>query len=83
MVGTTSGKLDSLVFLFGIIVGIWIFGAGFPLWGAIYKTGALGRITPWQLFGISKELMALIIVVMALAAFYLAKLGEKWAPYDK
>jgi hypothetical protein len=29
------------------------------------------------------ELMALIIVVMAFAAFYLAGLGEKWAPYDK
>jgi len=29
------------------------------------------------------ELMALIIVVMALGAFYLARLGEKWAPYDK
>ena len=83
MVGATSGKLDSIVYLVGLIVGIWIFGAGFPLWGALYKSGALGRITLWQVFGIPMELMALIIVVMALGAFYLARLGEKWAPYDK
>jgi hypothetical protein len=34
-------------------------------------------------FGLSKEVMAAIIVVMALAAFWMAGLGEKWAPYDR
>jgi hypothetical protein len=29
------------------------------------------------------ELMALAIVIMALAAFALAGLAEKWAPYEK
>ena len=43
----------------------------------------LGRITLWQEFGISKELMAAAIAVMALMAFWLAGLAEKWAPYDR
>ena len=82
-VGVSSGKLDSVVFLLGLVGGIWVFAAGFPLWGAFYKSSALGRLTLWQVFGIPMPLMALIIVIMALAAFYLAGLGEKWAPYDK
>jgi len=83
VVGATSGKLDSIVYFLGLIIGIWIFAAGFDIWGAFYKSSNLGRITLWQVFGISKELMGVIIVAMAFVAFYLARLGEKWAPYDK
>lgn len=82
-VGVVSGRLDAVVFLAGMVVGMWIFAAGYPVWGLFYESSALGRLTLWQVFGISKELMAAIIVAMALAAFYLAGLGEKWAPYDK
>lgn len=82
-VAIMSGKLDGLVYAGGLITGIWVFASGFPLWGAFYKSSNLGRLTLWQLFGIPMELMAVIIVVMALGAFYLASLAEKWAPYDK
>lgn len=83
VVGVTSGKVDSLVFILGLLGGIWVFAAGFPLWGAFYKSSALGRITLWQAFGIPMPLMALFIFIMAVGAFYLAGLAEKWAPYDK
>lgn len=82
-VGVVSGRIDSVVFLVGMIVGVWIFAAGFPLWGFFYKSFDMGRITLWQFFGTSKEIMAAAIVVMALIAFVLARLGEKWHPYDK
>jgi uncharacterized protein len=82
-VGVVSGKLDALVYLLGMIVGIWVFAAGLPIWSDFYMSSPLGRVTLWQEFGISKELMAAAIVVMALAAFWLAGLAEKWAPYDK
>lgn len=82
-VGVVSGKIDGIVFLVGMVVGVWIFAAGFPVWGFFYKSSDWGRVTLWQLFGASKEIMAAIIVVMALVAFVLARLGEKWHPYDK
>ena len=82
-VGVVSGKLDSIVFLLGMIAGVWIFAYGFPFWGPLYKFSDLGRITLWQVFGTSKETMAAIVVAMALIAFVLAWLGEKWHPYDK
>jgi uncharacterized protein len=83
VVGITSGKLDGLVFLGGMVVGIWVFAAGFPLWGSFYKSSDLGRITLPQLVGIPVEIVTAAVVVMALVAFWLAGLGEKWAPYDK
>ena len=82
-VGIVSGKLDALVYLLGMIAGIWVFAAGFPAWSGFYMSSPLGRVTLWQEFGISRELMAAAIVVMALMAFWLAGLAEKWAPYDK
>jgi len=83
VVGVASGKLDSIIFLVGIIAGIWVFAAGFPIWGAFYKSADLGRMTLWGVFGMSKEVVAGAVIVMALVAFFLAGLGEKWAPYDK
>lgn len=82
-VGVTSGKLDAVLFLVGMTVGMWVFALGFPLWGAFSQSSDLGRITLWQVFGLSKEVMGALIVAMALGAFWLAGLGEKWAPYDK
>jgi len=83
VVGIVSGKLDAIAFFLGMIAGIWFFAAGFSLWGGFYMSSDLGRLTLWQAFGISRDWMALLIVIMALAAFWLTGLGEKWAPYDK
>jgi hypothetical protein len=72
-----------MVFILGMIAGIWIFAAGMPLWGSFYMSSDLGRLTLWQVFGVPMWAMALIILGMALMAFALAGFGEKWAPYDK
>jgi hypothetical protein len=82
-VGVTSGKVDAVFFLIGMVVGIWVFAWGWPIWGAFYKSADMGRITLWQVFGIPMPVMALLITGMALVAFFLAALGERWAPYDK
>jgi hypothetical protein len=66
-----------------MITGIWIFAAGFPAWGWFYKSFDLGRVTLWHVFGIPMPVMAALVVVMALGAFWLAGLAERWAPYDK
>ncbi len=83
IVGITSGKLDAVTFMVGMLAGMWIFALGFPIWGGFYMSSDLGRLTLWQAFGLPKEVMALAIVVMALGAFWLTGLAERWAPYDK
>jgi uncharacterized membrane protein YedE/YeeE len=82
-VGMVSGRLDAIVFLGGMIAGIWGFAAGFPAWKGFYMSYDLGRLTLWQVLHVPMPLMAALIVAMALGAFWLAGLGEKWAPYDK
>ncbi len=82
-VGIVSGRYDAMVFLGGMVAGIWVFAAGWPIWGDFYKSSDMGRITLWQFFGLSMPVMAVLVLLMALAAFYLAGLGEKWAPYGK
>jgi MFS family permease len=82
-VATASGKIDGAFGLLGMVFGTWVFAWGYPLWGAFYKSADMGRVTLWQFFGIPMGLMAVIILAMALVAFYLAGLGEKWAPYDR
>lgn len=83
VVAVASGKYDAILFLLGLTGGILIFAIGWPIWGDFYKSSDLGKITLWELVGISKVLMAVLLFGMALVAFYLAGLGEKWAPYDK
>lgn len=83
VVGVVSGKLDAIVFLVGMVIGIWVFAFGFPVWGEFYMSSALGRLTLWEVFHLSKEVMAVLILGMALMAFWLSGLAEKWAPYDK
>ncbi|HMK33734.1 MAG TPA: YeeE/YedE thiosulfate transporter family protein [Desulfomonilaceae bacterium] len=83
VVGMVSGKLDAVVFLLGMVAGIWVFAAGFSLWGNFYMSSDLGKLTLWQAFGLHKEIAAAAIAVMALIAFGLTGLAEKWAPYDK
>jgi uncharacterized protein len=83
VVGIVSGKLDAVVFMLGMVSGIWVFAAGFSLWSGFYLSSDFGRLTLWQAFGLPMELVAAAIVVMALGAFALTGLAEKWAPYDK
>ncbi|MBM3300690.1 MAG: YeeE/YedE family protein [Deltaproteobacteria bacterium] len=83
MVGIVSGKIDAVAFMLGMFVGIYVYAAGFPLWGDFSKASDMGRITLWELFGIPMPLMAVIVLVVAFFAFWLASLGERWAPYDK
>jgi uncharacterized membrane protein YedE/YeeE len=83
VVAMMSGKLDAVVFLLGMIAGIWVFAAGFPVWGSFYMSSDLGRLTLWQVFGVPIEAVGLAVVIMALVAFFLAGLAEKWAPYDR
>jgi len=83
VVALSSGKGDALVFLGGMVAGIWVFAVGFPIWGWFYKSSDMGRVTLWQWLGIPMEATAAIIVVIALVAFFLTGPAEKWAPYDK
>lgn len=71
------GKIDGWVFWGGMLVGVFIFSEFFPVLKGLYNSNALGRIKVYDSLGISREVFILILIVVAIAAFYVASLIQK------
>jgi hypothetical protein len=68
------GKIDGLVFLGGMFIGVFLFSEAFPLFEKMYYSGSQGAIMINSVFGISPELFTFILVLMAIGMFY----GASW-----
>ncbi len=76
------GKIDAMVFIAGIVIGIIIFGIGFPIWEKVYTAKALGPLKLSDLIGVKDGVFLFLLVVIAMAMFYVAELVEKKFPRD-
>jgi rhodanese-related sulfurtransferase/uncharacterized membrane protein YedE/YeeE len=71
IVATSTLKLDGLVFILGLFVGIFIFGENVPaFWDFFNESGAMGTYTLDQWLGTSPGLAAFYVTLLALAAFW-------------
>ena len=77
------GKIDAMVFIIGIMIGIFIFGEGYPIWEHLYKAAPLGPIKIHDLIGISGGLFTLLIVLAALLMFRIGEWAEVRFSRDK
>ena len=77
MVSFSTGRLDGLVYIFGLIAGIFVFGEMFPLISDFYNSTNMGSLTLPQYFDMSYGLVVFFVVVMALGAFAVAEWAEK------
>lgn len=68
------GKLDAIVFIGGLAVGVFIFSEAFPLLEGIYNSGARGGVLINETLGMSKALFAFILAVVAIGMFF----GASW-----
>lgn len=64
------GKIDAMAFIAGSFIGIYGFTETYPLIKDFYLADNMGPVKINAFFGISKNLFALILTVVALAAFY-------------
>jgi hypothetical protein len=71
------GKIDAMWFVFGSIVGIFIFGEVFPLLESIYMADYEGPIKISTVLGIRDGYFALLLIVVASIMFWLGELAEK------
>jgi uncharacterized membrane protein YedE/YeeE len=69
LVGVAGGKGDALVFLGGAAVGSLLYAAAWPSIEGFATAGACGVCTLPETLGLSPGVTALLVVVMALAAF--------------
>jgi len=76
-VSAATGKIDGMVFLAGILAGIFVFGELFPLLEGFYNSTPMGQITLPKLLGVPYGVIVLAVVLMAVGAFMAAEWGEK------
>jgi len=71
------GKTDAMVFIGGILLGVFLFSEGFPLWSELYTAGDLGAPLVFDSLGLSRGLFAFLLTFAALAAFAVTGLIER------
>jgi len=83
--GASIGKIDALVFIVGLFIGVAIFGGGFNLWDGIYNDvdTFLGSPKVSEFLGISDGVFALILILVALFMFIVAEWAEKKFPREE
>ena len=77
VVSFSTGRLDGLVYILGVMAGIFVFGEIYPLIENFYYSTNLGRLTIPQYFDISYGMVVFFVVLMALGAFAAAEWAEK------
>lgn len=76
-VAASTGRIDGMVYLGGIMFGILVFGEVFPLVSNFYVSTPMGQITLPQITGLPYGLMVFLVVLMALGGFVGAEWVEK------
>lgn len=71
------GKIDAMVFLVGIFLGITVYGEFYPLVQEFSVSGNLGRLFAFESLGISAGWFAFLMIAVALIAFGVTALIER------
>ena len=75
--GAAIGKIDAMVFVLGGLLGVYVFGEGFPLYDIFFTSSYLGDLTVPASLGMSQGMFALLLIVVAVAAFIITTKIER------
>ena len=78
--GAAIGKIDAMVFVGGLFLGVLIFTEGYPLLEKLYLAEYKGTPKVSEALGMSDGLFLLVLVLVAFAMFYVADWAEKRWP---
>jgi uncharacterized protein len=81
--GASIGKIDALVFIGGLFIGVLIFGLGYNIWDGMYLAKFLGSPKISQTLGLSDGVFAFLLIIVALGMFWVAELAEKKFPREE
>lgn len=76
-VAASSGSLDGLALMGGMLFGIFAFNEAYPLVEGFYGSTPLGQVTLHGLLGVPYEAMVPFVVALALGAFLVAERVER------
>lgn len=77
LVALATGRLDALVFLGGITVGIFGFGELYPMIEGFVNAEAMGRVTLPEVLGLRTGQVVFAVVVVAVLGFWGASVVER------
>lgn len=78
VVACATGKKDAMVFLLGVLFGIFVFGELYSyIFEPIMELSAMGRVLLPDVLHLSYGLVVFLVVGMAIGAFILAEYVEK------
>jgi len=71
------GKIDAMIFIFGSVIGVFIFAEGYPAFEGLYKAASWGNVRVFESLGISQGLFGFLMIFIAVAAFLVTTYIEK------
>lgn len=77
VVGMSSGRFDALIFVMGLMLGIWLFAEGYPYIKGFYLSGYMSDMSLDKWLGIPRGMVILAITLLAFIAFWGAEKIEK------
>jgi len=81
--GAAIGKIDAMVFIIGLFIGVFFFAFAYPMFENLYKAADMGSPKISAMFGLGDGIFALILVVVALGMFYVSEWVEKKFPREE
>jgi rhodanese-related sulfurtransferase len=63
------GKIDAWAFLVGAVIGIFLFGEFYPQLEGLYKAQSMGPVLVSDQLGLSRNMFALLMTLVAIGAF--------------
>jgi hypothetical protein len=81
--GASIGKIDAIVFIGGLFIGIMIFALGYKIWDGLYLAKFLGFPKISQTLGLTDGVFAFIVIIIALLMFRTAEWAEKKFPIEE
>jgi hypothetical protein len=77
VVACSTGKIDGIIYLLGVMFGIFVFAELFPWLEGFYNSTPMGRLTMPQLFNLPYGLLVFAVILMAVGGFVGAEKLEK------
>jgi len=73
MVAAVIGKIDAMVFVLGLMIGVFFFGSFYDEFAPLYTSGDLGSVFIFDTLNMDREWFVFLLVLVALAAFIVTR----------
>lgn len=81
--GAAIGKIDAMVFVIGLFIGVYFFAFTYDWWEKLYKATPLGNLKVSDSLGLTDGFFALMLIVIAMGMFFVAEWAEKKFPREE